>query len=222
MLLTTAAAAQEPQDAAFLIRVGGAALGTDLLAGVDVLVRALLFLRGLPALGLEQVDHGAHVFDLGFDQALQEGLQALQFSVLRVLQPGDDLETVSGLPLKVLLDVVDDEGLAEVAPEQEQVLNVYAVVVLGVLPVEAVLDVVVGGVQHVQDPVCVVLGGCCEDHYFIDSTKILEECDTIRPNFELPLFSLEMHQRFIQIKHQRILKLRIHFWQYKVFPGLHR
>ncbi len=92
----------------------------------------------------------------------------LQFTVGGVMQPSDDFDAIGVLPFKVLFDVIDDDSSLQVATQQVKVFDIDAVVVLGVLAVESVLDIGLGRVEHVQDPVRVVLGSCCEDHYFID------------------------------------------------------
>lgn len=105
--------------------------------------------RTLPALSFEEVNHRPNVFDLGFDQASQEDLKVFQFSVVRIREPCYYFDAVGVLPLKVLSDIVDDDGLLKVSAQQSQVLNIDAIIILSVLAVESMLDVGLGWVEDV-------------------------------------------------------------------------
>jgi len=117
-----------------------APLGRHLIPCVYIFIVSILFGWASPTLCLKQVNHGSDVFDLRFNQSFQEHLHVVEFSVFGVFEPCYDFDPVGFLPLKVLFDVVDDDGFLEVSSKDVQVLHVNAVVILGMLAVKSVLD----------------------------------------------------------------------------------
>jgi hypothetical protein len=97
------------------------------------------------------------------------------------------------LPLEVVLNVVNDDGLFEISSKHAEVFEVHSAVVVCMLSVESVRDVFIVRVKDIKNPVSIVLAGCCEDHYLKDLRHVLKECDAIRSNLKLSLFGFEMN-----------------------------
>lgn len=74
------------------------------------------------------------------DQAFQELAQLLQLSVFWIPDPSHDFDAVLRLSFEVVADVVDDDGPAEVAAQEAQILDEDAVIELAVVSVESVVD----------------------------------------------------------------------------------
>ena len=81
--------------------------------------------------------------------------------------PGCDLDSVARLSTEIVLQVVDDDRLAQVSADFAQIFNVedasIYVYPIGVMPVESVRDQLTISVEVVQDLISVVLFACGED-----------------------------------------------------------
>ena len=169
----------------------------------------------LPALGLEEVEEWTHVLDLRLDESFEEHRQVVELAVRRVRHPRADLDPVGVLPLEVLPDVVHDYRSPQVAPQQLQVLHVDPVVVLRVLPIQTMLQIHVLWVQHVQNPVRVVLTRCGKYHYLVVLRESLKEGDAVRSDFELAFTLFKMNECFVQVEDECVLVLAVDLRQYE-------
>lgn len=118
----------------------------DMLALVECFSFLLVVCHDLPLawtlvpppfdlVSLDEVPDILHIFA---DEVRQEKAKFVKFSVHWVLEPRKNLDSVTGLSFKVVSDVVDDDGLAEISAQGAKVFDVNSIVILAVLTVEPI------------------------------------------------------------------------------------
>lgn len=95
----------------------------------------------------------------------EERSQVEQTGVFRLRDPGVNEYSVVWLQLKVFCDVVDYNGLAQIATQSGQILDVEPIVRQCMLPVQPMRDILLV-VHEAQSPVSILLGACSENDQF--------------------------------------------------------
>mmetsp|Transcript_14912 Transcript_14912/g.37533 ORF Transcript_14912/g.37533 Transcript_14912/m.37533 type:complete len:329 (+) Transcript_14912:471-1457(+) len=126
--------------------------------------------------------------------------------VLWVLVPRQNEDAVVRLQHEVFLHIVDDQGLLQIATNPAQVLHEDRAPRQRVLAVQAVLDEP-AGVDAVDDPVRVILGGRGEDHNLEPQlVHPLEEILHPRPDLVAAQSVVlgVMYQGLVEVQHQGV------------------
>lgn len=93
------------------------------------------------------------------------------------------------MQLEVLRHIVNDDRLTQVSTYSREVLDKHRSTRKSMLPVESVANEPLR-IDLVNNPVCVVLHGCCEDDYFIVLVHLLQELTHSWPDQTLALVAL--------------------------------
>ena len=83
------------------------------------------------------------------------------------MQPSKNLNTIFWLSFKVVPYIINNDCFSQVSAQHTKVFYVNAVLVLTVLPIEAMVDEFIVFLYVVQNEVCIVLSCSCENHHFV-------------------------------------------------------
>jgi hypothetical protein len=86
------------------------------------------------------VDIGSHVLDSPCDECSQEGNHLLELLVIGVVVPALNWDSIVGLALEVVLDVVYYDYLLQITPQERQVLDIDAILVTSAVSVKTMGD----------------------------------------------------------------------------------
>lgn len=120
------------------------------------------------------------IFGAFTDHVLQELAKLEQLSVFWVAQPRQYFYAILLLALKVVLYVVDDDGLFEVSAQKSEIFDVDSIVVQAMMPIEPVLNIFLVLVNVIQHKIGIVFGSCRENDHFEVLRHIFQELDATR------------------------------------------
>lgn len=120
------------------------------------------------------------IFGAFINHILQELAKLEQLSVFWVTQPREYFYAILLLALKVVLYVVDDDGLFEVSTQKSEIFDIDSIVVQAMMPVEPVLNIFLILVNVIQHKIGIVFGSCRENDHFEVLRHIFQELDATR------------------------------------------
>ena len=132
----------------------------------------------------------------------------MQLPVLRIIKPSEYLYSILLLAFKIIPDIIDDDGLGQVPAQLGQVLDVDPIHILTAVPVESMMEYLwlvsldEGGGQllnMIEYKISVVLECRREDDDLKYLGHLMQESDAPRPDPELLLLGLEVHEGLVEV-----------------------
>ena len=142
---------------------------------------------------------------------LQQKLQQHeQLSIVYAPCPGRALDPVRLLPLKVFFQIINYQRSFERPSQSAQIFYKGTTMLNGVLAVQPVLYEQILWVQFVQNEVSVAFVRRCKNYDFVNQRELFQKADAERTHFENASAHVEMHERLVQVEHERVGKALDH------------